>query len=380
MKRLILRLCAALFILFSISLNVFAQPTEDIQSRISSIQTEISIRKGSLNSISTLENESLLVCDNVSRQISDVQSQIVTLTLEITELDKQISEKEDLYGEYCALYAENLNLLNERILAAENITSDTDMGPSYEFTFKENLIASIATENSNATEPILEYMESTETELNSLLTKKEEKVFENESLEKLLDMLWDDFFYHEELILSYSNQKTKLESEITELNLESDNLIFQLEEERKQAVILQQEQAVMTSANLSSEIELRYSVLDPLWPVPNWGTEYISDVFGDGHYGLDIAANFGEPVVAAVSGTVTSAGSHYSWGENILIYHDENYSTRYAHLSSLAVGEGEYVEKGQVIGYIGSTGNSTGNHLHFEVYFNEMRVDPLPYL
>ena len=99
-----------------------------------------------------------------------------------------------------------------------------------------------------------------------------------------------------------------------------------------------------------------------------------------GHKGLDMAADYGTPIYAAESGTVMMANSSdpwgYSWGYYVSIFHNGTYSSLYAHCSSLAVSTGDYVEKGQVIGYVGSTGNSTGNHLHFEVYQNGDRVDP----
>ena len=64
----------------------------------------------------------------------------------------------------------------------------------------------------------------------------------------------------------------------------------------------------------------------------------------------------------------------------MLIYHNGTYTTRYAHMSSLIVSAGQYVEKGQIIGYEGATGNVTGPHLHFEVYQNGTRVDPMQFL
>ena len=123
---------------------------------------------------------------------------------------------------------------------------------------------------------------------------------------------------------------------------------------------------------------------NPIWPCP--GYAYISghfgDIYDDGnpHNGLDIAAAYGTPIIAAQSGTVLYADYHWSWGNNVLISHNANYATRYAHCSSLAVSVGQYVEQGQIIGYVGSTGYSFGNHLHFEVYYNNVRVDPDPYL
>ena len=117
---------------------------------------------------------------------------------------------------------------------------------------------------------------------------------------------------------------------------------------------------------------------NPMWPLPN-GT--ITCYFGNGHNGLDMAGPYGIPVIAAESGQVIEVYNAdtwgYSWGYYVLIYHNSTYTTRYAHLSGFAVSQGDYVKKGQIIGYEGNTGNSTGPHLHFEVYENGRRVDPM---
>ena len=114
---------------------------------------------------------------------------------------------------------------------------------------------------------------------------------------------------------------------------------------------------------------------------------YISCHFGepDGwsgapHGGMDFAAGYGTPIFAAADGVVVTAGYHYSWGNYVKIYHgvvDGNQIyTLYAHCSSLAVSAGQTVTQGQTIAAVGSTGDSTGNHLHFEVYVNSTRVAP----
>lgn len=84
--------------------------------------------------------------------------------------------------------------------------------------------------------------------------------------------------------------------------------------------------------------------------------------------------------MAAADGQVIEANATdswgYSWGYYVLIYHNGTYSTRYAHMSSVAVSTGQYVTAGTIIGYEGNTGNSFGAHLHFEVYENGTRVNP----
>ena len=118
------------------------------------------------------------------------------------------------------------------------------------------------------------------------------------------------------------------------------------------------------------------------WPLP--GHTYISchfgevDAFGNaGHRGTDIPAPEGTPILAAHSGTVLVSGWNDSYGNQVLLDNGAGLSTRYAHMTQTAVTVGEAVTAGQIIGYVGSTGDSTGNHLHFEVMQNGVRMNPL---
>lgn len=107
--------------------------------------------------------------------------------------------------------------------------------------------------------------------------------------------------------------------------------------------------------------------------------KYVSCYFGgNGHRGTDYAAPGGTEIYAVSGGVVTAAAYHYSWGYYVQVYHgkDDNgnsYSTLYAHMNSAPiVSVGQSVSKGQRLGYVGSTGNSTGNHCHFEMYYNNV--------
>ena len=133
------------------------------------------------------------------------------------------------------------------------------------------------------------------------------------------------------------------------------------------------------------------------WPAP--GVFYISSYFGDsegrgyGHGGLDIAGDFNSPIVAADDGVVayTYSSCIHNWGKDmsyscgcgggygnyVWIDHGNGKESIYGHLGSLVVHDGEKVTKGQLIGYMGSTGHSTGSHLHFECRYNGDRYDPL---
>jgi murein DD-endopeptidase MepM/ murein hydrolase activator NlpD len=98
------------------------------------------------------------------------------------------------------------------------------------------------------------------------------------------------------------------------------------------------------------------------------------------HNGIDIAACYGTDIVAALSGTVTKARWNDSYGYYVLIYHGDGMTTLYGHCSKLLVHEGDYVERGQRIALVGSTGVSTGNHLHFEIRIDGETRDPMDYL
>ncbi len=99
------------------------------------------------------------------------------------------------------------------------------------------------------------------------------------------------------------------------------------------------------------------------------------------HNGLDLCAAYGTPIFAAQSGVVVYAGQTAGgYGIHVQINHGGGVQTLYGHCSALAVSVGQYVTQGQVIAYVGSTGNSTGNHCHFEVIVNRTRVDPSPYI
>lgn len=122
------------------------------------------------------------------------------------------------------------------------------------------------------------------------------------------------------------------------------------------------------------------------WPVPAGGTitssfGYRTDPYPGFHKGIDIAAGFGSTIVAANSGVVISVGYEAAgYGSYVVIDHGGGLATLYAHLSRIGVGNGQSVDRGQSIGAMGSSGLSTGSHLHFETILNGQNVNPLGYV
>lgn len=119
-----------------------------------------------------------------------------------------------------------------------------------------------------------------------------------------------------------------------------------------------------------------------IWPSPRRAISgwYFHDPANPNHAGLDIAAWLHDPIFAAAGGTVSFAGPSGGYGNLVLIDHVDGWQTWYAHLSYIAVTAGDEVAQGDTIGAAGSTGYSTGPHLHFELRYNGHPVDPLVYL
>jgi murein DD-endopeptidase MepM/ murein hydrolase activator NlpD len=117
-----------------------------------------------------------------------------------------------------------------------------------------------------------------------------------------------------------------------------------------------------------------------VWPVHGTLTSGFGPRWGRMHEGIDIAGGSGTPIAAAATGTVISAGWSGGYGQLVVLDHGDGLSTAYAHLSSIAVSAGQTVPQGSVVGGMGTTGSSTGVHLHFEVRVNGAAVNPLGYL
>ncbi len=189
--------------------------------------------------------------------------------------------------------------------------------------------------------------------------------------------------YEKELVKEITGYEQTLEEYETQMkNAEAAENAAQADLD---ALIRQQEQNTTDSGGSTPN----YSGDGFMWPVPGYTginspfgyrTHPITGEYLSFHGGVDINVGYGVPVHASQSGVVAYAGWHYSYGNYVLINHGGGISTLYAHNSSLATYTGASVSKGEVISYVGSTGDSTGPHLHFEYRINGNRVNALDYV
>ena len=315
----------------------------------------------------------------LTEQLNAINAEIANIDAQISYYDGEIAQKEEERKEAEAREAEQYDLFCQRVrmmeeqgtvsywsilFNAESFSdlldriADVDAVMAYDNEVMDQLIAT-----REELERVQGELESARAEEQAAKEQQEAKKAEQQAkvaeAQALVDEINADTAEVNRQLDAESAAASEIQAEIAQKQK-------QLEEERKQNNIV-----------ISSETGY-------LWPLP--GYYRLSSQFGyrihpitgvaHSHTGIDIPASGGTPILAAKSGQVVTSAYHYSYGNYVVIDHGNGNSTLYAHMSSRAVSEGQMVTQGQVIGYVGTTGSSTGNHLHFEVRDNYTRVDP----
>ena len=186
-------------------------------------------------------------------------------------------------------------------------------------------------------------------------------------------------------------QEDEVDKLIAEISAQ-ENLLEEMEEELNKAAKALDAQIKAKEREYAAQVANVPSESGYLWPLPG-GYNTISSLAGGrihpvtgkpgNHAGIDIPAPSGTNIYAAKSGVVIHAakgtGSSWSYGNYVIVSHSDGTSTLYAHMSRIGCKEGQTVKQGDVVGYVGTTGRSTGNHLHFEVRSGSTRKDPVNY-
>jgi murein DD-endopeptidase MepM/ murein hydrolase activator NlpD len=308
--------------------------------------------------------------DDLNLKLSEAKSQIDKTTIELVLKEQELIDIENdleskvqvLNDRVASIYKNrNINIL-EVLLKAENFI---------EFISRLKLMNMIAEQDTEIVTGIKEKKQATLSVKKSIidLRKKQEE--------------------HKQQVESLVAQAEAKKSEIEGIYNEKNALLSKTTA-NKNALIQMEKQLEAKESEVKRILEsYRYGSAPGgklAWPVAGRLTSgfgyRIHPIFGVRrfHSGIDIAAPYGTPVKAADGGQVVQSGYFGGYGYSIMVYHGGGYATWYAHLSSFNVSAGQMVERGQVIGFVGSTGWSTGPHLHFEVRINGNAQNPLGYL
>ena len=206
----------------------------------------------------------------------------------------------------------------------------------------------------------------------------------------------------EELKAAQEIRRHELTAVINDLNAKQDEVLIasrskenymvslqnNIEEIQRQEAAMEEQSKQIEKDIIAAQRAVEYAGGELMWPLP--GHYKITSPYGgrihpitgvwSNHGGTDIWAPYGTDILSSNDGVVIFAGYHYSYGNYVIVDHGGGIATLYAHCSKLLAWEGQAVSKGEAIAQIGSTGESTGNHLHYEVRVNGVRKNPMGYL
>lgn len=403
------RLCAGLLALcvFAMTpLSACARTIAEIEAAQTELQAERDSLQAQLEQLRDDEAQKQEYQETLQKQIDVVEGQIDAaiqdiddLNLSIKELTMKLDKSEEEMGDTIQAFRDRVVALYQAgsVSTLQILLDSTSLS---DFTARSELISSMSRRDKELVDKITAYMEATEDERKECEDKKAKVAELKKGLEQKQEEL--DGLYEEnaqaiaDLQGAQAATQSTLQRNQEELDANEAEIAALIEAQRKyeeeqRRLAEQAAAAAGSNGGSSGGGSITYPTggggvegFNPIWPLP--GVSYISAGYNGypGHKGLDIAGPYGTAVVAAESGTVIEANNYDSWGMSwgyyVLIYHNGTYTTRYAHLSSVAVSKGQTVSAGQIVGYEGATGNVTGPHLHFEVYQNGTRVDPMAFL
>lgn len=414
-RRLARGVALALAVLLMLPVRTLATTIDEVQNRQEELKQENEDLQAKIDALKEDEEAALAYQEELTGKIDENEQKIDQARATIEEMNGKIKELEARISLSEEKYQGTIDAFKER-LKALYVSGGSSLGTLEilldseslsEFFTRQELVEVMAQRDQSMLDQLDAYMEETHGDREELVAAQQEVADSKKAIEAAQDELAVLYEENDLLVASLEGQQAQAQEQIAANEAEDAELQAQLEaliaernrqEEEKRQQALQNQQAQnggsdggegATQPSGGTGVEPvtpgLQSGFSPIWPLPGVGVGSITGHFGDmyfngPHNGLDIGAGYGTPIVAAQAGEVISAQYHWSWGNNVLIWHNETFSTRYAHMSSIAVSAGQYVEQGQIIGYVGSTGESFGNHLHFEVYYGGSRVDPDPYL
>lgn len=433
-RRLIVSVIAALLALLMVGglvVNAFAESSSTIKSRIESLkreESEIAEQKAEAKA-QREENESEILDlvgqkNQIDQQIKLTQDSIETKNELIREYSLLIAEKQNELGDA----VQERNTLNDQYRVRIRAMEENGRLTYWSILFKANsfadlldrveMINEIARSDARMIEHLQQAAQQIEVARQELAAEKVELEEAKESLaaeeaeletqraeaDELMAELMSN---HEEYAAAeqkYQAEQAALLAQIASEQTKYEEAVEAEERARREAeaAARAREEAAAARENEASgggssggsgsgssggSYSGAVSSYGFCWPCSArcitcpFGPRYhpITGVYSN-HSGMDIGASYGSPIYACASGTVTAATYSTAYGYYVTINHGNGFSTLYGHMTRYTVSAGDYVTQGEIIGYVGSTGWSTGPHLHLTMYYDGSLVDPLDYL
>ncbi len=390
-----------LLIVLCCNLTIFSYATSitDLQDQKNEASNQKDALEDRKEEVENQKSEALSKIEELSEQISESQDKLDELNSKVKGLEKSIEEKEEELKKAEEEQQEKEDTLEKRLIAQYKTGKvsywDLLLNPGGFLDFFSNLhnIEKIAKIDSELIESIKQEKANIEAAKNELSEQKSQAKAAKAEAEKENVVLKNAKMLKNNEVEKLSDEEKELQAKIDEYQQEMDNL----ESEMKRIAA---EAAKKSNSNNSVSYNGQFA-----WPCPNYAR--ISSTFGGrsspgggvgsrNHKGVDLAASHGSSILAAESGTVikvsntcthdypktvaTKCSCGSGFGNYVMIDHGNGLVTVYGHCSAIYVSSGQTVSRGQQIAAVGTTGYSTGNHLHFGVLRNGDYVDPMPYL
>ncbi len=375
-KKIILTVLVIVLSLIFFCTTVLAQNLQDLQNKKNELQNQINESNEQIEQIEIELTENLQQLNSINEEIYTYQTEITflegnleTIENEIKEVSKRLDivekkynlQKEAFRSRMVAIYEAGDIVYLDVLLNSKSIS---------EFISNYYLIGEIAKYDSE----LLENIGNQKIQIENLKLKLEERQENIRNLKK----------NKEKATIALENTKVIKNSYINKLSDQEKQTQAKIDEIQSELNSIESQIVMLTAGNIGED----YVGGEFDWPAPGYTT--ITSPFGMRlhpvlkvnrlHTGTDIATPTGAPIVAANSGVVIKSMYTSGYGNMIMINHGGGVSTVYAHGSEIVAQTGQMVEKGEVIMKAGSTGWSTGPHLHFEIRINGKYIDPLPFI
>ncbi len=396
-KKKKIKFLAIIFIItiFFSMIDVYSSGFTDYEKELESIRKEESQNMKKLSGIEKELSQYNYEIVSLDIKMNDATKKMIELQGKIENVNKTLKEQEAALSDTSKLYdsAQKEYLEKLRIIYENGMPSIIEMLINSkgitDFIRKINVYTSILEYYQNKSGSIKNQKEYIDYIKKDMVSKK----LQVEQLKKDVEKSTN------ELSSSLETKKKKVEElEKTQGNLQANIDAFTAKKQEAAKLVDEEIQRIVNEARKKAEsgTNTTFTGGQFVWPVDGYniittrfGTIYnLVNPAGSAHTGCDVAGGgiLGKPIMAIEAGTVTTAKyGNYGYGNYVIIDHgkctddDSNYLSLYGHATTLAVEVGQKVEKGDVIAYVGSTGNSTGPHLHLEVRVNGKLTDPISY-